>query len=223
MPRYVPGTLDSIAPFLDAAHTDVAERAAAVCRTALGRPDPDDDATARAVAPTLVRGMADAGLFDVVSTQDLRGICLTREALAAASPLADTLFAVQALTALPLATAEWHADRAGWLTRLLDGSAVGAFAMTEPGAGSDVAAIATTAGRDGDDWVLDGEKHLISNAGIADIYVVFAATAAPGSRARLGAFAVPATTPGLSLAGAQVTPKGFPGELPEGDGHGGLA
>lgn len=206
MPPYLPGSLDAIVAFLGPGHVPVADRATAFCHTALSRPDPDEDDAARTLAPELVRAMAEAGLFDVVAARDLRGICLTREALAAASPLADTLFAVQALTAFPLgATATPGGEVAAWRTRLLDGSAVGAFAMTEPGAGSDVAAIATTARRDGDGWVLDGEKHLISNAGIADVYVVFASTAAGSPQPRLGAFLVPATTPGLTLTGAQRT------------------
>ncbi len=203
MARYAPGQLEAIAPLLEASHPEIAERAAAFTRT-LTRPDPEDGASARAAAPAVVRAMAGAGLFDVVATGDLRGICLTREALAGVSPLADTLFAVQALTALPLAAAEWEVDRARWLTGLLDGSVLGAFAMTEPGAGSDVAAIATTATKQGDGWILEGEKHLISNAGIAQVYLVFASTAS-GDGPQLGAFAVPANTPGLSFAGTQET------------------
>ena len=209
MPHHLPGALDLVEPLLGPGHTAIADRVAAFCRTALSRQDPEEDETARTLAPELVRAMAEAGLFDVVAASDLRGICLTREALAAASPLADTLFAVQALTTLPLAAAAAPTgELAAWRGRLLDGSAVGAFAMTEPGAGSDVSAIATVARREGEDWVLDGEKHLISNAGIAHVYVVFASTVgapAPGAPARLGAFLVPADTPGLAVAGPQRT------------------
>ena len=78
------------------------------------------------------------------------------------------------------------------------------FAMTEPEAGSDVAAMQTTARRDGDSWVIDGEKHLISNAGIADVYVVFARTSPDAGSRGISAFLVPADAPGLSFAGPQV-------------------
>ncbi|MGE0257088.1 MAG: acyl-CoA dehydrogenase family protein [Vicinamibacterales bacterium] len=209
MPHQV-NHIDTIAAFLDDPHAAVAARAAAFRKASLRRPDPEDDDAARALAPALVRDMAAAGLFDSVAATDLRGICLTREALAGASSLADTLYAVQALTALPLLAAGSATQKAAWLTRLLSGDAIGAFAMTEPGAGSDVAAITTTAHRDGASWVLDGEKHLISNAGIADVYLVFAATSPLGERRRISLFLVPADTPGLSFAGAQVTAAPHP-------------
>ena len=78
------------------------------------------------------------------------------------------------------------------------------FAMTEPAAGSDVAAMQTSARRDGTSWVLDGEKHLISNAGIADVYVVFARTSADAGSRGISAFLTPADAPGLRFDGAQV-------------------
>ncbi|MGE0257076.1 MAG: acyl-CoA dehydrogenase family protein [Vicinamibacterales bacterium] len=202
--------LDTIAAFLDDSHAGIAARAAAFRKSSLRRPDPEDDATARAHAPALIRDMAAAGLFDRIAETDLRGICLTREALAGASSLADTLFAVQALTALPLLAAGSATQKAAWLDPLLSGAAIGAFAMTEPGAGSDVAAIATTARRDGASWVLDGEKHLISNAGLADVYLVFASTSPDGERRRISLFLVPAETPGLSFGGPQVTAAPHP-------------
>ncbi len=85
-----------------------------------------------------------------------------------------------------------------------------AFAMTEPEAGSDVAAMQTTARRDGTGWVIDGEKHLISNAGLADLYVVFAVTS-PGKGSRgISAFLVPADAPGFTFAGPQVMAAAHP-------------
>ncbi len=210
MPRYQPASLDTIAAFLDAEHTAVSERATAFARTALSRPDPEDDEAARARAAGLLRELAEAQLFSCVSAGDLRGVCLTRETLAAASSMADTLYAVQALTALPLVTAGSAAQKAQWLQPLLAGTCVGAFAMTEPGAGSDVAAIATTARKDGSSWVLDGEKHLISNAGIADLYLVFAVTSPDQTHRRISAFLVPTDTPGLVFAGAQVAAAPHP-------------
>jgi len=210
MPPHPINHLDTIAAFLDDAHAGVAARAAAFSASALRRPDPEDDASARTRAPELLREMAAAGLFESVAAADLRGICLTREALAGSSSMADTLFAVQALAALPLVAAGSVAQRATWLTRLLSGEVIGAFAMTEPAAGSDVAAITTTARRDGASWVLDGEKHLISNAGIADLYLVFATTRADGERRRISLFLVPADAPGFTFAGAQITAAPHP-------------
>lgn len=210
MPRHHVNALETIAPFLDAPHAAIAARAAAFRKAALRHPDPEDDAAARLRAPALLKEMAAAGLFECVAATDLRGICLTREALAGASSMADTLYAVQALAALPLVAAGSAEQKAAWLTRLLTGEAVGAFAMTEPGAGSDVAAIATTARRDGSSWILDGEKHLITNAGLADVYLVFAATSAGGERRRISLFLVPASTPGLTFAGPQVTAAPHP-------------
>jgi acyl-CoA dehydrogenase len=89
-----------------------------------------------------------------------------------------------------------------------------AFAMTEPGAGSDVGAIATSARRDGADYVLDGSKTLISNAGIADLYVVFASTDRARGSKGISCFLVPADAPGLRFAGPQVLSAPHPlGEI----------
>jgi acyl-CoA dehydrogenase len=121
-----------------------------------------------------------------------------------ASPLADAVLALQALGGTPLTIAGTAAQRAHWLDGILAGRVMTAFAMTEPEAGSDVAAMQTTARRDGDAWVLDGEKHLISNAGIASLYLVFAVTT-PGAGSRgISLFLVPEATPGLLFDGAQV-------------------
>jgi acyl-CoA dehydrogenase len=87
-----------------------------------------------------------------------------------------------------------------WISRALEGKAVAAFALTEPDAGSDVAAIKTTARRDGDAYVIDGRKRFISNAGVADFYTVFARTGTDANgRAALSAFVVSAKMPGFSV------------------------
>ena len=97
---------------------------------------------------------------------DLRACCLVREALAAASPLADAVFALQCLGSMPIALGGSDAQRAAWLPRVAHGEAMTAFAMTEPEAGSDVRGLATTArsqirtGGRGDGWRLDGRKTL---------------------------------------------------------------
>ena len=129
---------------------------------------------------------------------DVRSLCLIRETLARHDGLADFAFAMQGLGMGAVSLFGTPGQRQ-WLERTRAGQAIAAFALTEPGAGSDVASTATTARREGGDWVLDGEKTYISNGGIADLYVVFARTGeAPGARG-LSAFLMPADTPGLEV------------------------
>ena len=131
---------------------------------------------------------------------DSRALCLTRETLAYADGLADFAFAMQGLGtgAISLSGSEELKQRI--LPEIADGELISAFALTEPEAGSDVAAMSTAARRDGDAYVLDGEKIFISNGGIADVYTVFARTGeAPGTRG-ISAFVVFADTPGFSIA-----------------------
>ena len=97
-----------------------------------------------------------------------------------------------------------------WVEPALRGAAMGGFAMTEPDAGSDVSQIATTAVRDGDDYVINGRKTYISNAGIADFYVVFASTDPDAGTRGLSAFVVGAATPGLEFVGPQVLSSPHP-------------
>jgi acyl-CoA dehydrogenase len=145
---------------------------------------------------------------------DLRSCCLIREALARVSPLADAVFALQCLGPMPIVLAGSAAQRERWLPAVARGEAMAAFAMTEPGAGSDVSSLATVATREGDGYVLDGEKTLISNAGIADFYVVFAATDRAAGKRGLSCFLVDAETPGLSFRGPQVLSAPHPlGEI----------
>jgi acyl-CoA dehydrogenase len=123
-------------------------------------------------------------------------LCLIREALARACTDAETAFGVQGLGAYPILQAGGPALRDEWIPRVQDGSAVAAFALTEPEAGSDVSAISLRAEPDGDGYRLTGEKLWISNAPDADIYTVFARTAE--GRHGLSAFAVPGTAHGLT-------------------------
>jgi acyl-CoA dehydrogenase len=130
---------------------------------------------------------------------DVRTLALSRETLARYDGLADFAFAMQGLGAGPITLFGTTEQRLEWLTRTRAGTAIAAFALTEPASGSDVAAITTTARRAGDSWLLDGEKTWISNGGIADVYVVFARTGeAPGAKG-LSAFLVPADAPGLMI------------------------
>jgi acyl-CoA dehydrogenase len=131
---------------------------------------------------------------------DVRTLALARETLARHSGLADFAFAMQGLGAGPISLLGTPGQRAAWLPKTRSGEAIAAFALTEAASGSDVANITTTAKRDGNGYVIDGEKSWISNGGIADIYVVFARTGeAPGARG-LSAFIVEGSNPGLSVA-----------------------
>ena len=167
-----------------------------------GDAEPADDAAARTHARLLLSRLGAAGWFAPIAEQHLRACCLVREALAAASPLADAVFALQALGTLPIVLAGSDDLKRRWLPGVLAGTTMAAFAMTEPEAGSDVGAIATTAQRDGSEYVLNGKKTLISNAGIADFYIVFASTNPGAGNKGLSAFVVPADTPGFRFVQA---------------------
>jgi acyl-CoA dehydrogenase len=132
---------------------------------------------------------------------DSRTIALLRESLAWHAGRADVALARQGLGSGALSLAGSDALRAAWLPRVAAGEAIAAFALTEPDAGSDVGAMRCRAERDGDGWVLTGEKTWISNGGIADFYCVFARSDAMSTGARgISAFLVPADTPGLVIA-----------------------
>jgi acyl-CoA dehydrogenase len=137
---------------------------------------------------------------DGVETIDVRTLALIRETLARHSGLADFAFAMQGLGAGPISLFGSKAQRDEWLPKTRSGQAIAAFALSEPASGSDVANIATTARRDGNGYVLDGEKTWISNGGIADLYVVFARTGEAPSARGLSAFIVRGDNPGLQIA-----------------------
>jgi acyl-CoA dehydrogenase len=131
---------------------------------------------------------------------DVRSLCLVREELAYSSALADAAFVMQGLGTYAVSLAAPAHVREFWLARAAAGRAIAAFALTEPDAGSDVSAITTTARLDADAYVLDGRKHLISNAGVADFYTVFARTGTRADgRAEMSAFLVSARMPGFAL------------------------
>lgn len=184
--------------FLDPALLTLAGQVTAFANRELeSDPEPADDAGARSHARLLLTRLGAAGWYAPIAEQHLRACCLVREALAAASPLADAVFALQALGTLPIVLAGSDDLKHRWLPGVLAGTTMAAFAMTEPEAGSDVGAIATTAQRDGPAYVLNGKKTLISNAGIADFYVVFASTDPSAGNKGLSAFVVPADTAGF--------------------------
>ncbi|MEM7636747.1 MAG: acyl-CoA dehydrogenase family protein, partial [Pseudomonadota bacterium] len=130
---------------------------------------------------------------------DVRSLCLIRETLARHDGLADFAFAMQGLGTGAISLFGTAEQRA-WLRKIRAGNALSAFALSEPKSGSDVAAMDMTADRDGNHFVLNGEKTWISNGGIADFYCVFARTGeAPGAKG-LSCFLVPADTEGLTIA-----------------------
>lgn len=196
-------------PFFDAQHGVLAREldawAAAHLADAHGA---DVDAVCRALVARLgqggwlrhaVAGVGHGGAHPVIDT---RAICLIRETLARHAGLADFAFAMQGLGSGAISLFGSVEQRSNWLPRVAEGSAIAAFALSEPAAGSDVAALQCAARRDGDAWVLDGEKTWISNGGIADFYVVFARTGEAAERSARGisAFIVDAATPGLEVA-----------------------
>ena len=125
-------------------------------------------------------------------------LCLLRESLATQSTEAETALALQGLGSYPVLQSGQAEQVRRWLPAVAAGDAVAAFALSEPGAGSDAAALELAAEPDGSGWRLTGEKMWISNAPEADFYTVFARTTA-GARARgVSAFVVPADRPGLS-------------------------
>ena len=157
---------------------------------------------------TLVKDLGNAGWLrncvpaafgGAAEKLDVRSIALCRESLAYHSGLADFSFAMQGLGSGPISLSGTEAQRSRYLPRVAQGKAIAAFALSEAEAGSDVAAMATSARRDGDEFVLNGEKTWISNGGIADFYCVFARTGeAPGARG-LSCLIVDAGTPGFSI------------------------
>jgi acyl-CoA dehydrogenase len=203
-----------IRTFLEPHHTALAERAHAFAMGEIAqRPEPVEDADARREARALL-GLLGDGWLQPILDLDLRGCCLMREALGEASPLADAVFALQGLGTTPILLGGSQAQKDRWLAPIAQGKVMTAFAMTEPEAGSDVAAIATTARREGSGYVLDGTKTLISNAGIADLYIVFASTDRGKGAKGISCFLVPGDALGLRFIGRQVLSAPHPlGEI----------
>src|SRR5205085_8143553 len=155
------------------------------------------------VARQFVNVLAGAGILKYAVAEskiDIRSLCLIREELAYSSALADLAFVMQGLGTYAIAKAAPDHVRDFWLARAASGKAIAAFALTEPEAGSDVAAIQTTARRDGETYLINGRKRFISNAGVADFYTVFARTGTrTDGRAEISAFIVSARMPGFRV------------------------
>jgi acyl-CoA dehydrogenase len=130
---------------------------------------------------------------------DVRSLCLIRETLARHNALADFAFAMQGLGSGPISLFGNEAQQAAYLNAVATGDKIAAFSLSEPEAGSDVAAMSCSARREGDEWVLSGTKTWISNAGIADFYTVFARTDDTGGAKGISCFIVEAGTPGFEV------------------------
>ncbi|NIZ12583.1 acyl-CoA dehydrogenase family protein [Phaeobacter sp. HF9A] len=165
----------------------------------------DTDAACRQLVTMLGEAgfAAHSGAMD--GRLDVRSLCLIRETLARHDGLADFAFAMQGLGTGAISLFGSEAQKSEWLPLTRAGKAISAFALTEPGSGSDVASNTMTAVRDGDDYVLNGEKTWISNGGIADVYTLFARTGeAPGAKG-MSAFILPAGLSGFEIAARQET------------------
>jgi acyl-CoA dehydrogenase len=162
--------------------------------------DHDLDGDCRAILKALAGGgWLKNAVPDADGKLDVRTLCLTRETLARRSGLADFVFAMQGLGSGPISLFGTPDQKARWLPGVAAGETIAAFALSEPEAGSDVAALAMTARRDGDGWVLEGVKTFISNGGLADRYTVFARTGEGEGAKGLSAFVVDADTPGFEV------------------------
>ncbi|TAK47262.1 MAG: acyl-CoA dehydrogenase [Xanthobacteraceae bacterium] len=145
----------------------------------------------------LLRSCVPAAYGGTREVLDTRSLCLARETLGYHSGLADFAFATQGLGSAPISLFGSEEQKRSILPGIAAGTRIGAFALSEPDAGSDVAAISTRARQDGDGWRLNGVKTWISNAGLADYYVVFAQEGNGSGSRGLSAFIVPANTAGL--------------------------
>jgi acyl-CoA dehydrogenase len=186
-------SLISQLPFFTPEHRNLAQSVAHfVAQEIEPRAGIEDDI--EGLARDFIALLAQAGLLKYAAAEskiDVRALCLIREELSYSSSLADLAFVMQGLGTFAIARAAPDHVRDFWLSRAASGKAIAAFALTEPNAGSDVAAIQTTARRAGESYVIDGRKRFISNAGIADFYTVFAKTGTrDDGRPSLSAFVV---------------------------------
>ena len=195
-------------PFFERAHSDLAETlegwaAEQIVPLACNEHDVDD------ICREYVRRLGAAGWLRYVVPKayggaheglDVRSICLARETLARVSALADFAFAMQGLGTGAISRYGSESLKQRYLPPVCAGTAIAAFALSEPEAGSDVGAMRTAARRDGaNGYVIDGEKTWISNAGIADHYVVFCRLTGGGEKS-YAAFVVDADRPGLRVS-----------------------
>jgi acyl-CoA dehydrogenase len=193
-------------PFFDDGHRELADRLERWCTAELSDEEPADvDSACR----HLVRKLGDGGWLrycvpaaygGVHESLDVRSLALIRETLARHSGLADFVFAMQGLGSGAISLFGSDAQKRAWLSGVASGERIAAFALTELGSGSDVAAMETRADRSGEAYVVNGAKTYISNGGIADFYVLFARTGeAPGARG-ISAFIVASGSEGIDAS-----------------------
>jgi len=180
-------------PFFEPRHRELAEKLQEWCAASLRGHGADLDAECR----RLVADLGSAGFLKLCvangdARPDVRSLAIARETLAYHSGLADFAFAMQGLGSGAISLFGTVEQKREWLPRVAAGNAIAAFAMTEPECGSDAANMQTSAMRDGNEWVLVGEKTYISNGGIADFYITFARTGEGEGARGLSAFIVPA-------------------------------
>lgn len=191
-------------PFFEPSHRKLAEDLSTWI-AGEGRSLEGDESDADGTCKGLVRKLGQAGWLKYAVPRadkplDVRALCLLREHLAYQSSLADFSFAMQGLGSGPISLFGTETQRSAYLPAVSVGEKIAAFALSEKAAGSDVAALATTAEAHADGYILNGEKTWISNGGIADFYTVFARTGkAPGAKG-LSAFIVDSRTPGFSVS-----------------------
>jgi acyl-CoA dehydrogenase len=180
-------------PFFDERHRDLAKQLQRWCEAHLhAQGSPLDVYCRKLVAALGNAGFLKLSVADGKHRPDVRCLALAREALAYHDGLADFAFAMQGLGSGAISLFGTIEQKREWLPRVASGEAIAAFAMTEPECGSDAANMATSAMLDGNEWVIVGEKTLISNGGIADFYVTFARTGEGEGAKGLSAFIVPA-------------------------------
>jgi acyl-CoA dehydrogenase len=180
-------------PFFEPKHRKLADELQRWCaRNLHGQVDDPDAECRRLVGDLGAAGFLKLCVADRDTRPDVRSLAMARETLAYHSALADFAFAMQGLGSGAISLFGTIEQKREWLPRVASGHAIAAFAMTEPECGSDAANLSTSAMRDGNEWVLVGEKSYISNGGIADFYVTFARTGEAEGAKGLSAFIVPA-------------------------------
>ncbi|MDX2160312.1 MAG: acyl-CoA dehydrogenase family protein [bacterium] len=201
--------MDTLLPFFDPAHHELQTRLGRWAREhLLGDHAESRDAVDQACRDLVARMGAHhwltyavpAAFGGALEMLDSRALCIVRETLAYYDGLADFAFAMQGLGSGAITLFGTPELKARYLPGVAAGALIAAFALSEPHAGSDAAALTTRAERDGDYWVLNGIKTWISNGGIADFYTVFARIGEGDGSAGISAFVVPAASPGLHIA-----------------------
>ncbi len=196
-------------PFFEDSHRDLASRLETWCAANLRDGEHDEQGDVDRICREYVGQFGKAGWLrycvpaafgGALPALDSRTLCLLRERLAYHAGLADFAFAMQGLGSGAITLHGSPELKTHYLPKVAAGEWIAAFAITEPDAGSDVAAIRTSAARDGDTYALNGCKTLISNGGIADFYTVFARSEPVSGAKGISAFVVPADTPGLRIA-----------------------